>query len=176
MQNKIQKQPFFYGYVVVALAFIIQAVLGGTLYTFSVFFKPLASQFEWTRAITSGAFSLYMVLHGILYIFTGKLNDRVGSRVVVTACGLFMGIGYLLMSQITAIWHLYVFYGVIIAIGMSGGFVPLMSTVTRWFVGHKKRGLMLGIALAGGALRGVGIPACIHSGREAATHLLCSPL
>lgn len=149
-QTEVREPRFFYGYLVVALAFIIQAVLAGTLYTFSVFFKPLAAEFDWTRAVTSGAFSLYMVLHGILYIFTGKLNDRVGTRIVMTGCGLFMGVGYFLMSRISTVWHLYLIYGVIIAIGMSGGFVPMMSTVTRWFVSHKRRGLILGIALAGG--------------------------
>ncbi|MEE8413879.1 MAG: MFS transporter, partial [Dehalococcoidales bacterium] len=149
-QTGVRKPRFFYGYLVVALAFIIQAMLGGTLATFSVFFKPLATEFEWTRAVTSGAFSLYMVLHGFLYIFTGKLNDRVGTRIVMTGCGLLMGVGYILMSQISTLWHLYLFYGVIIAIGMSGGFVPIMSTVTRWFVSHKRRGLMIGISLAGG--------------------------
>ncbi len=149
-QTEVKEPRFFYGYLVVALAFIIQAVLGGSLYTFSVFFEPLSTEFEWTRAVTSGAFSLYMILHGFLYIFTGKLNDRFGTRIVMTGCGLFMGVGYMLMSQISTVWHFYLFYGVIIAIGMSGGFVPMMSTLTRWFVNHKRRGLMLGIALAGG--------------------------
>ncbi len=143
------KPRLFYGYVIVALAFLANLVLGGTLYTFSVFFEPLSTQFGWTRAATSGAFSLYMFLHGTLYIFTGRMNDRLGPRIVMSGCGLFMGIGYLLMSLTGAIWQIYLFYGVIIAIGMSGGYVPLTSTVTRWFARDKKRGLMVGISVAG---------------------------
>ena len=65
----------------------------------------------------------------------------------MTACGFLLGVGYLLMSQISTIWHLYLVYGVIIGIGMSGGAVPLMSTVARWFV--QRRGLMTGIAVSG---------------------------
>lgn len=145
--TKTTKPGFFYGYIVVALAFLITVILGGTLYTFGVFFKPLSDEFGWTRAATSGAFSLFMVLHGLLYIFTGRLNDRFGPRLVMSGCGLFLGLGYLLMSQTNTLWHLYLFYGVIIAVGMSGGYVPLISTVTRWFV--KRRGLMTGIAVAG---------------------------
>ncbi len=148
-QAETGKKGFFYGYVIVALAFIINLMLGGTLYTFSVFFEPLSSQFGWTRAATSGAFSLFMFLHGFLYILTGRLNDRFGPRIVLSGCGLFMGIGYLLMSLTGAIWHVYLFYGVVIAIGMSGGYVPLTSTVTRWFAGAKRRGLMVGISVAG---------------------------
>ena len=142
-ENK--KPKFFYGYFVVLAAFLTLVITWGTMYSFGVFFKPLLTEFGWTRAMTSGAYSLYYLLHGFFYIFTGRLNDRFGPRIIVTACGLFLGLGYLLMSQISAIWHLYLFYGVVIAIGM-GGSIPLISTVARWFV--KRRGLMTGIAVS----------------------------
>ena len=142
-----RKSKFFYGYVIVSIVFLIMVVIGGTLYTFGVFFKPLSGEFGWTRAAISGAFSVYMFVHGFLYIVTGRLNDRFGPRIVMTGCGFFLGLGYLLMSQIGAIWQLYLFYGLIIAIGMSGSFIPLVSTVARWFV--KRRGLMTGIVVSG---------------------------
>ncbi|HUV46296.1 MAG TPA: MFS transporter, partial [Dehalococcoidia bacterium] len=41
------------------------------------------------------------------------------------------------------LWQLYVVYGVIIAIGASFGWVPVIATVCHWFV--KKRGMALGI-------------------------------
>jgi MFS family permease len=142
-----KKSGFFYGYVIVAAIFLILLIIGGTHYSFGVFFKPLASDFGWTRAMTSGAFSLYIILSGILWIITGRLNDRFGPRIVMTGTLLCLGLGYFLMSQIRVIWHLYLFYGVIMAVGMSGAFVPLTSTVVRWFV--KNRGLMTGIAISG---------------------------
>jgi len=122
-------------------------VIGGTIRSFGIFFQPLLSEFGWTRAMTSGAFSLYMVLHGGLCIIAGRLTDKFGPRLVLTGCGLFVGSGYLLMSQVSAIWQLYLFYGVIIGIGMSGGAVPLLSTVSRWFI--KKRGMMISIVASG---------------------------
>ncbi|HEY94451.1 MAG TPA: MFS transporter [Dehalococcoidia bacterium] len=151
MINQVEsgRKKFFYGYVVVALGLFINMVLGGTLYTFSVFFEPLSTEFGWTRAATSGAFSLYMLLHGFLYIITGEMNDKLGPRIVMSLCGLLMGLGYMLMALTSEIWHIYFFYGVIIAVGMSGGYVPLISTVTRWFTGNSKRGLMVGISVAG---------------------------
>jgi len=141
------KPKFFYGYSIVLAGFLILTIIGGALYTFGVFFKPLLTEFGWTRAETSGAYSLFMILHGLLYIVTGRLSDRFGPRIVVTACGFFFGLGYLLMSQISAIWQLYLFYGVIVAVGTSGGFVLLGSMVARWFV--KRRGLMTGILISG---------------------------
>ena len=142
------KRPrFFYGYIVVAAVFLIMAVMWGTQYTFGVFFKPLLAEFGWTRAMTSGAFSLSLILTGLLSVVAGKLTDRFGPRIVVTVCGLFLGLGYLLVSQTSAIWQLYLFYGVLVGVGMSGSFVPVVSTVARWFV--KRRGMVTGIAVSG---------------------------
>ena len=142
------RQPkFFYGYVVVVAGFVILVLMYGTLYSFGVFFKPVLTEFGWTRAMTSGAYSLCFLLSGAVAMVTGRLNDRFGPRMVMVGCGLLLGLGYLLMPQISAIWQLYLFYGVIIGMGMSGGVTPSLSTVARWFV--KRRGLMTGITVAG---------------------------
>jgi len=144
--TKNSPPQFFYGYVVVLLAFIIMVVTWGTFYTFGVFFKPVLTEFDWTRTGTSGAYSLAFMVSGFLSIVAGRLNDRFGPRVVVSACGVLLCSGYLLMSQVSAIWQLYLFYG-IVGIGLSGAYVPSISAVSRWFV--KRRGLMTGIAMAG---------------------------
>ena len=141
-------QPkFFYGYLVVVAAFFTMAAMFGLYYAFGIFFKPVLTEFGWTRAMTSGAFSLSWIVSGFLAIAMGGLTDKFGPRIVMTLSGIILGIGYLLMSQISAIWQLYLFYGVIIGIGMGGSFVPLASTVARWFV--RKRSTMTGIVLAG---------------------------
>jgi MFS family permease len=150
--QELQESPgaeprFFYGYIIVSLAFLVLMMLGGSMFTFGVFFKPLSGDFGWTRALTSGAFSMYWIMFGLLSIIMGRLTDKLGPRVVVTICGLFIGLGYLLMSQISAAWQLYLLYGVIIGSGMGSGFVPQLSTVARWFV--KRRGLLTGITIAG---------------------------
>ena len=132
--------------MVVAI-FFITVIMWGGMYCFGVFFKPLGSEFGWTSTQTSLAFSLFMVVYGLFLIIAGKINDSFGPRIVMTICGFFFGVGYLLMSRINALWQFYILYGVILAIGMSGTIVPLLSTITRWFV--KKRSLMTGICAAG---------------------------
>ena len=141
-------QPrLFYGYIVVVSAMFIITVIFGVRFAFGVFFIPMSAEFGWTRAMTSGAFSLSMAFEGLLAIVMGGLNDRLGPRVVMILCAFFLGLGYLLMSQVNTVWQLYLFYGVIIGIGMSATMVPLLSTVARWFT--KRRGMMTGIALTG---------------------------
>ncbi len=145
--TKTNKSRFFYGYIVVLASFLVVMIVYGAQYSFGVFFKPVLNEFCWTRAATSGAYSLYMILHGFLGVIAGRLNDRLGPRLLVTVCGLFLGLGYLLMSLIGAIWHIYLFYGVFLSIGAAGIWVPLISTVARWFV--KGRGLVSGIVASG---------------------------
>jgi MFS family permease len=147
LQAEGNKPGFFYGYVVVAASFLIMVLAWGAFYTFGVFFKPVLAEFDWTRAITSGAYSLGVILLGLLSIAIGRLTDKLGPRIIVTICGLFFGVGYLLMSQISTIWQIYVFHGIIVAAGLTGAWVPLLSTVIRWFVSRK--GLMTGIIASG---------------------------
>jgi MFS family permease len=142
-----RKSKFFYGYVVVAAALLIMVISIGALYSFGIFLKPVLTEFGWTRAATSGAYSLCILFIAFLGIVMGRLNDRFGPRIVVSFCGLLLGCGYLLMSQVSAIWQLYLFYGTLVGIGASGTLVPPISTIARWFV--KRRGLMTGIAMSG---------------------------
>jgi len=145
-KRSANKFPVYYGYIIVTAAVLIMVIAWGTNYSFGIFFTPLLKEFGWTRAMTSGAFSLAMFLEGFGGMFFGRINDRLGARRVMTVCGLGLGIGYFLMSRIAQIWHLYVFYGLLVGLGLSGTYVTLTSTVTRWFV--KRRGLMVGIVSA----------------------------
>ncbi len=130
----------------VLAGFFAMMVSYGTLYCFGVFFKPVSGEFGWTRAETSGAYSLYQIMHGVFAIIAGRLGDKFNPRLVITACGVILGSGYLLMSHITSLWQYYLYYGVLVSTGMTY-YLPLMSTVARCFV--KRRGLMGGIVLSG---------------------------
>ena len=106
----------------------------------------MLNEFGWSRAVTSGGFSLSWVGTGLLSIFVGRLNDKIGPRWYLTIAGFLLGLGYLLMSRLNALWQLYLFYA-LISIGMTGAMVPIMSTVARWFT--KMRAAMTGIVAAG---------------------------
>jgi MFS family permease len=142
----VTKSKFFYGYVIVAAGLFMSIVMWGARNSFGVFFAPVLDEFGWTRAVTSGGFSLTWIFTGLLSIVVGRLNDKFGPRLIMTIAGFLVGLGYLFMSQLSSIWQLYLFYG-LISIGMSAVLVPTLSTVARWFV--KMRAFMTGIVLAG---------------------------
>ena len=140
----------FSGNRVIAAAFLIFLGTMGSNTAFGVFFKPMLNDFGWTKALTSGAFSLLWIIHGVAGIAMGRFNDRFGSHGIITISGLLLASGYLLMSQARAVWHLYLFYGVIIGIGMSGIWVPTMSTIARLF--GERRSIVTAIVMVGGGI------------------------
>jgi sugar phosphate permease len=146
----------FYGYIIAVAGFIIMATMFSSRYAFGVFFKPVLAEFGWSRATLSGALSLSMFIEGLLGIVMGGMNDKFGPRVVLTICGVFIGIGGILMSRVEAIWQLYLFSGIVIGIGMSGAWIPITSTIARWF--FKRRGLMSGFVLTGTGLAALVTP------------------
>ncbi len=154
-QYPVAEEKFFYGHVVVAASFVIMVVIWAAYYSFGVFFKPMINEFGWTSAATSAAFSLSAIINGMVAITMGKLTDKFGPRFVMRICVTLLGIGFFLMSKVATVWQLFLIYGLILGIGMGGSFVPLMSTVVRWF--FKRRSMMTGMVAAGisiGALIG----------------------
>lgn len=141
------KSRYFYGYNIVAAGFMTQAVCIGAMFTYGVFFKELEATFGWSRAMVSGASSLAFLTMGIGGVIAGTLNDRIGPRIILTVSGTFLGLGYMLMSQMTMSWQLYLLYGLLVGIGFSTHDVITLSTVTRWFV--RRRGMMSGLVKVG---------------------------
>ncbi len=137
----------FDGYRIVAAGFVIQGVVIGAMFAYGVFFRELEAEFGWSRTMISGASSLSFVVMGVLAIVAGKLNDKIGPRILITASALCFGIGYGAMSRLQAPWELFLFYGLLAGIGYSTHDVVTLSTITRWFV--RRRGAMTGVVKVG---------------------------
>ena len=152
----IKRERLHYGWVMVLIALSVLATHALVMYTFGVFLKPLVTEFNWDRGALSGANSMYMLLAGTFAIFTGRLSDKYGPRMLVTLNGLLTGIGFLALSQINSLWQVYLIWGLLLGIGGSCCFIPIMSTIPRWFV--KKTGIAIGITVAGFGLGAVITP------------------
>jgi len=131
----------------VYIATCVLAMQSLTGLSFGIFLISLTREFDWERGSLSIALSINMLVSGPLTILTGKLSDRYGPRLLVTANGILMGIALLLMSQISALWQVYLIWGVLMGVAGSCAGIPIISTIPRWFT--RKRGIALGIALAG---------------------------
>ena len=138
----------YYPWTVAVAGFFLVSILYGTYYCFGVFFKPMLKDLNCTRAMLSGALALYMVVHGASSIIMGFLCDKYGPRYVIMVSVFLIAIGYCMISRVTALWHMYLYFGIIVGIGMGAGYVPPVATVTKWFI-DDKRGLALGVVASG---------------------------
>ena len=149
---------FFYGWVILAVAFITMVLGYGIRNNFSVFYPTIVEEFGWSRGNTALMFSIAILVYGLVAPLAGSMVDRFGPRLVFPMGSFIVGGSIALCSLATAQWHFYLLYGVVAAIGLSiMGLTPLMAIVSKWFV--KKRGLVFGILSAGFGLGLVSAPA-----------------
>lgn len=136
-----------YGWVMVFLSSFILAIVATRFSTFGVFLLPLASEFEWERGSLSITITISAVVGSLLSILVGRLSDKYGPRLLVTINAILTAAGFLLLTQVNAIWQVYLVWGVISGAGSACAYIPLMSTVARWFT--TKRSTAIGVTLVG---------------------------
>ena len=139
-----------YGWAMVGIAAMFQAVANGGLGAITVFLKPLATEFGWLRGETSFAYLVATIASGLGGILMGYLADRYPTRIIVMVGALLGGLFYLGMSQQSALWQFYLLNILFGGLCAATFFVPLLANVGAWF--SRRRGLALGLTTAGQAL------------------------
>ena len=142
--ERVEQDQSSYGWVIVFAGLVISLCMYGVIESFAIMFKPIAAQFDWDRGTVSVASMISWISFGLSSLICGRLSDRFGSKWVIIAGGLFFVAGTFLMSQVQSLWQLYVYFGVVLAIGRSATGVPMVALVTKWFV--RRQGLALAIA------------------------------
>jgi MFS family permease len=129
----------------VALA-TLAALVSAAMFRSSVgvMLEPLEAEFGWSRATTSGAVSLSLLLYGLAAPFGAALMERFGIRRVAVGALLLISAGSVLTLAMTARWQLWVLWGGFV--GTGTGCLALVfgaMVAQRWFVRH--RGLVMGV-------------------------------
>jgi len=115
-----------------------------------VLIEPMESEFGWTRATTSAAVTINLILYGLVAPFAAALMERWGVRRTVTTALLTIAAASALTMVMTAAWQLWLLWG--LAIGIGTGMMALVFgaiVANRWF--HTHRGLVTGIFSAANA-------------------------
>ena len=142
------------------LSAFILATIAIRFYTFGIFLVPLTTEFNWDRGILSAASSVAWLVAGTLSILTGRLSDRYGPRVLVTIGGLLLGTGLLLIAQVNSLGQVYLVFGLLMGIGGACSFIPVFSTIPRWFT--QKRSTAIGITMTGFGLGAIIFPPLVQ--------------
>ncbi len=136
-------------YLIVAGAFLVQAVVIGCVFSYGVYFIELEAEFGWSRTQLSTATSLAFMSMGLMATFAGQANDRFGPRWVITFAAVCTGLAYVLLYFLTSPWQLFLVYGTLVAVGLASHDVVTLSTIAKWF--PRRRGLMSGVVKVGTA-------------------------
>jgi MFS family permease len=140
--------PFYYGWLIVGIAFVTMAIGVTARTAFSLLMPPLITEFGWDRGLTAGAFSFGFLVSAVMGPIVGRVMDARGPRIVIMTGVVLMAAGLFLARYIERPWHLYATLGVLV-----GGGTNLMSYTVHsqflpnWFV--RRRALAIGIAFSG---------------------------
>lgn len=144
----LQRLPVFYGWIIVAIAFITMGIGVNARTAFSLLFPPILDEFGWERGTTAGAFSCGFFVSACLSPFVGRLMDRRGPRVVIEMGVGLIATGLLLAPLVRQPWHLYVTLGVLVGGGTNClGYTGQSLFLPNWFV--RRRGLAMSVAFSG---------------------------
>ena len=150
------KRPrYFYGWNIVGAAFLAHLAYAEQFSsTLGLFFRPLNTEFGWTRFQISAVQTIARVVEASTAPVIGPLVDRYGARVLMPVGAVISGIALLAVTQVDALWQFYLVRGVIAAIGFTlmGSLVTNVA-INNWFI--RKRGRAIGISNVGSSISNV---------------------
>jgi MFS family permease len=136
--------------LVVAVAL---STLGGVgMWSFMVALPAIQADFAIGRGEASLPFTLAMIGFAGGGVLMGKLADRFGIAVPLLLGTALLTLGYLAVGLSSSVWQVALAHGLLIGLGCSATFGPLMADTSHWFV--KRRGIAVAIAASGNYLAG----------------------
>jgi MFS family permease len=144
------RRGIHYGWAVVAVTFLTMLATAAAMGMPGVLLLPLKNEFGWDLGLISGAMALRLLLFGLVAPFAAALMQRYGMRAVVASALGVIVVSLALATQMTALWELWLTWGLFIGLATGVTANVLGATVaSRWFT--KRRGLVVGMLSASSA-------------------------
>jgi MFS family permease len=144
----LQRVPIFYGWILVATAFVTMGIMVNARTAFSLFFPAILDEFGWSRGLTAATFTTGLLASNAVTPFIGVMMDRLGPRVVFPVGLGLTSVGLALATHASTPWQIHLTLGVLVAGGtVFVGYMGQSLLLPSWFV--RQRGLALGIAFSG---------------------------
>jgi len=150
--------PVFYGWWIV-LGSILGLSLGYSVISmsFGTFIKAFETSFGWSRGEISFGPTIIGITAIFFFPYVGRLVDKYGVKKILIPSTFLFGLTIASMSLLTpSLWHLYAMCVIIPLLGAGTAPLTYSRILVSWF--NKKRGLALGIGLAGVGLGTTMVP------------------
>jgi MFS family permease len=140
--------PFYYGWLIVGIAFVTMAIGVTARTAFSLLLPPLIDEFHWDRGLSAGAFSFGFLVSALISPIAGRVIDARGPRIVIQTGALLLSAGLFLAPLVQQPWHLYATLGLLVGGGANMMTFTVQSQyLPNWFV--RRRALAIGVAFSG---------------------------
>ncbi len=127
----------------------------GILYAWSVFSKQLVESvdkggFGWTKTQATLPYIIAIACFALMMVPAGRLQDRLGPRLVATAGGILTGVGLVVASFATpgSVLPAVLGFGALAGTGFGLGYAAATPAAIKWFPPEKK-GLITGLVVGG---------------------------
>ncbi len=141
-----------YAWLRLIIALLLSTVGGVGMWSVVVAMPSVQAEFGVSRADASLAYTLTMIGFGLSAIVMGRIADRVGIVVPLIIGTLALGVGFVAAGFATSITLFALAQGMLIGVGSSPTFAPLLADTSLWFT--RKRGIAIGIFASGNYLAG----------------------
>lgn len=139
-----------YAWYIVAMGTMLQLTTNFVSQAFAILVVVMRDNFGWSLTAIVLAYSLRSIIGALLSPYAGSLGDRYGAkRVMMVGAGFFVA-GLLLLSTITELWQLFVYYSIVLGIAQAFFRVNTPTTVAAWF--KTKLGVAVGIQQSAGGM------------------------
>lgn len=138
------------GWIVTFAALGINLILG-VLYAWGVLKKVLVDPkgpWHWTDAQGALPFTISTVTFSFMMIFAGRIQDKLGPKLIATLGGIVLGLGMILSSFATTPGTMVLTFGVCVGLGVGLGYSATTPPALKWFPPARK-GFIAGIVVAG---------------------------
>jgi MFS family permease len=142
-QSGVVQSASSYGWVVVGAGALMTCVGFGTMMSLAVFLQPISTAMGWSNSGISAASTIDFLCMGLAAFFWGTLSDRFGTRIVVLAGSVLLGIGLIGASQAASLWQFQFFFGVLIGISAGSFYAPMVAVASAWIEHHRSLAVAL---------------------------------
>ena len=130
---------------------------GSVFYGFSLFMAPVETSLGLSRAESSLAFSLALLLEGLAAFHVGRWIDQGHERRVMTTGSVLVGLGFVLQTWIDQPWQFHAVWA-LLGLGLSATlYPPAFAVLTRRFPDQFRRAIIV-LTFLGGLASTVFIP------------------
>ena len=126
----------------------------GILYTWSVISKGIPAEWNWTEADKSLPYAVACLVFCLVMVPAGRMQDKIGPRIVATIGGLLVGLGMIIASFTVSPLGYVIGFGILTGAGIGFGYASATPPAVKWFP-PVKTGLIAGIVVSGFGLASV---------------------